>query len=166
MTIDKNHVVALHYTLNAIEENGEKTFIEKTDAENPFTFLYGVGMMLPKFEEQLQGLVAGDQKSFTIVPEDGYGDRDDNAKTELPVEMFEESGMPPIGAILPLQDGQGNHVNAMVLEITPEFVVVDLNHPMAGKTLHFDLEVQSTRPATEEELDHGHAHGIDGHEAH
>ena len=122
--------------------------------------------MLPKFEEQLLGMVAGDKKSFTIVPEDGYGDRDDNAKTELPVEMFEESGMPPMGAILPLQDGQGNHVNAMVLEITPEFVVVDLNHPMAGKTLHFDLEVQSTRPATEEELDHGHAHGIDGHEAH
>ena len=166
MTIDKNHVVALQYTLNQIEENGEETFVEQTTADQPFTFLYGVGMMLPKFEEQLLGMVAGDKKSFTIVPEDGYGDRDDNAKTELPVEMFEESGMPPIGAILPLQDGQGNHVNAMVLEITPEFVVVDLNHPMAGKTLHFDLEVQSTRPATEEELDHGHAHGIDGHEAH
>ena len=166
MTIDNNHVVALNYTLHTIEENGEKTFVEQTTSENPLTFLYGVGMMLPKFEEQLLGMVAGDKKSFTIVPEDGYGDRDDNAKTELPVEMFEESGMPPIGAILPLQDGQGNHVNAMVLEITPEFVVVDLNHPMAGKTLHFDLEVQSTRPATEEELDHGHAHGIDGHEAH
>lgn len=166
MTIDKNHVVALQYTLNQIEENGEKTFVEQTTADQPFTFLYGVGMMLPKFEEQLLGMVAGDKKSFTIVPEDGYGERDDNAKTELPVEMFEESGMPPIGAILPLQDGQGNHVNASVLEITPEFVVVDLNHPMAGKTLHFDLEVESTRPATEEELDHGHAHGIDGHEAH
>lgn len=166
MTIDKNHVVALHYTLNAIEENGEKTFIEKTDAENPFTFLYGVGMMLPKFEEQLQGLVAGDQKSFTIVPEEGYGDRDDNAKTQLPIEMFAESGLPPVGAILPLQDAQGNHVNAMVLEVTDANVIVDLNHPMAGKTLHFDIEVAETRPATEEELSHGHAHGIDGNEAH
>lgn len=166
MTIDKNHVVALHYTLNAIEDNGEKTFIEKTDAENPFTFLYGVGMMLPKFEEQLQGLVAGDQKSFTIVPEEGYGDRDDNAKTQLPIEMFAESGLPPVGAILPLQDAQGNHVNAMVLEVTATDVHVDLNHPMAGKTLHFDIEVASTRPATEEELSHGHAHGIDGNEAH
>lgn len=166
MTIDKNHVVALHYTLNAIEENGEKTFIEKTDAENPFTFLYGVGMMLPKFEEQLQGLVAGDQKSFTIVPEEGYGDRDDNAKTQLPIDMFAESGLPPIGAILPLQDAQGNHVNAMVLEVTATDVIVDLNHPMAGKTLHFDIEVAATRPATEDELSHGHAHGIDGNEAH
>ena len=166
MTIDKNHVVALHYTLNAIEENGEKTFIEKTDAENPFTFLYGVGMMLPKFEEQLQGLVAGDQKSFTIVPEEGYGDRDDNAKTQLPIEMFAESGLPPVGAILPLQDAQGNHVNAMVLEVTDANVIVDLNHPMAGKTLHFDIKVAETRPATEEELSHGHAHGIDGNEVH
>ncbi len=166
MKIDKNHVVSLHYTLNAIEENGEKTFIEKTDADQPFTFLYGVGMMLPKFEDQLLGMTAGEQKSFTIVPEDGYGEKIEDAKTQLPLEMFQESGMPPIGAMLPLQDSQGNHVNAVVLEITPEDVIVDLNHPMAGKTLHFDIEVAETRPATEEELEHGHAHGIDGHEAH
>lgn len=166
MTIDKNHVVSLHYTLNAIEENGEKTFIEKTEADQPFTFLYGVGMMLPKFEEQLQGMVAGDKKSFTIVPEEGYGDKDENAKTELPIAMFEESGIPPVGAILPLQDAEGNHLNAIVLEVTEEAVVADLNHPMAGKTLHFDLEVANTRLATEEELAHGHAHGADGHAEH
>ena len=64
MTVEKNHVVAVQYTLNAIEGDGEKTFIEKTDPEIPFTFLYGVGMMLPKFEEELQGMVAGDKKSF------------------------------------------------------------------------------------------------------
>jgi FKBP-type peptidyl-prolyl cis-trans isomerase SlyD len=166
MKIDKNHVVALQYTLNAIEENGEHTFIEKTDADQPFTFLYGVGMMLPKFEEHLLGMGAGDKKTFTIVPEEGYGDKDENAKTDLPLEMFAESGLPPVGAILPLQDAQGNHVNAMVLEVTSDEVVADLNHPMAGKTLHFDLEVESTRLATEEELDHGHAHGVDGDEEH
>lgn len=166
MTIEKNHVVALHYTLNSIEENGEKTFIEKTDAENPFTFLYGVGMMLPKFEEHLQGMVAGDQKSFTITPQDGYGERADHATTQLPAEMFEQSGMPPIGAVLPLQDAEGNHLNAIVLEVSAEAVTVDLNHPMAGKTLHFDIEVAATRPATEEELAHGHAHGIDGSQGH
>ena len=103
MTIDKNHVVALHYTLNAIEENGEKTFIEKTETDNPFTFLYGVGMMLPKFEEELQGMVAGDKKSFTITPEEGYGEKIGEATTQLPIAMFEQSGMPPIGAMLPLQ---------------------------------------------------------------
>ena len=166
MTIEKHHVVAVHYTLNALEENGEKSFIEKTDADNPFTFLYGVGMMLPKFEEELQGMSAGEQKSFTITAEEGYGEKQDDATVQLPVEMFEQSGMPPVGAILPLQDPEGNHVNAIVLEVSPEAVTVDLNHPMAGKTLHFDIEVVATRPATEEELAHGHAHGIDGNAGH
>ena len=162
MKIDKNHVVALHYTLNALDDNGEKIFIEKTDAENPFAFLYGVGMMLPKFEEELNGLQAGDQRSFTITPEEGYGEKVDSANTQLPAEMFGESGMPPVGAVLPLQDPEGNHINAIVLEVTDEAVTVDLNHPMAGKTLQFDIEVVETRPATEEELEHGHAHGVDG----
>ena len=166
MTIEKNHVVAVQYTLNAVEENGDKTFIEKTSPENPFIFLYGVGMMLPKFEDELQGMVAGDQKSFTITPEQGYGEKAENATTQLPVEMFGDNEMPPIGAILPLQDPDGNHVNAMVIEVTTEAVTVDLNHPMAGKTLHFDIELESTRPATEEELSHGHAHGVDGTEEH
>ena len=166
MTIDKNQVVALHYTLNALEENGEKTFIETTEAENPFTFLYGVGMMLPKFEEELQGMVAGDKKSFTIVPEEGYGEKIEEATTQLPVEMFADSGMPPIGAMLPLQDAQGNHVSGIVLEVSEETVTVDLNHPMAGKTLHFDIELESTRLATEDELAHGHVHGADGTEVH
>lgn len=166
MTIEKHHVVAVHYTLNALEENGEKSFIEKTDADNPFTFLYGVGMMLPKFEEELQGMSAGEQKSFTITAEEGYGEKQDDATVQLPVEMFEQSGMPPVGAILPLQDPEGNHLNAIVLEVSPEAVTVDLNHPMAGKTLHFDIEVVATRPATEEELAHGHAHGIDGNAIH
>ncbi|MBW8359255.1 MAG: peptidylprolyl isomerase [Weeksellaceae bacterium] len=166
MTIEKNHVVALHYTLNAIEENGELTFIEKTDAENPFTFLYGVGMMLPKFEEELQGMVAGDKKSFTISPAEGYGEKVETATTQLPADMFAESGMPPVGAVLPLQDQDGNHLTAVVMEVTPEAVTVDLNHPMAGKTLNFDIEVVVTRPATEEEISHGHAHGADGHSGH
>lgn len=166
MTIDNNYVVALHYTLNAVEADGTQTFIEKTETENPFVFLYGVGMMLPKFEAELSGLSAGDKRSFTIIPEEGYGERQEGATTQLPVEMFEQSGMPPVGAMLPLQDADGNRVNAVVLEVTPEAVVVDLNHPMAGKTLTFDVEIVATRPATEEELNHGHAHGIDGHSGH
>lgn len=166
MTIDKNQVVAVHYTLNAVEENGEKTFIEKTEADQPFIFLYGVGMMLPKFEDQLQGLSAGDQRSFTITPEEGYGAKVENSTTQLPAEMFDQSGMPPVGAMLPLQDAQGNHLNGIVLDVNEEGVTVDLNHPMAGKTLHFDIEVVSTREATEEELSHGHAHGEDGQAEH
>ena len=122
--------------------------------------------MLPKFEEELQGMAAGEQKSFTINAEEGYGERQDNSTVQLPVAMFEQSGMPPVGAILPLQDPEGNHLNAIVLEVSPEAVTVDLNHQMAGKTLNFEIEVEATRPATEEELAHGHAHGIDGNAGH
>ncbi|ODS88606.1 MAG: peptidylprolyl isomerase [Chryseobacterium sp. SCN 40-13] len=166
MTIEKNHVVALHYTLNAIEENGEHTFIERTEEENPLTFLYGVGMMLPRFETEIQGMAAGDKKSFTLSAAEGYGEKREDATTQLPPEMFEESGMPPVGAILPLQDQDGNQLTAVVMDVNPEAVTVDLNHPMAGKTLNFDVEIVVTRPATEEELSHGHAHGVDGTAGH
>lgn len=166
MTVEKNHVVAVQYTLNAIDENGEKTFIEKTEAESPFLFLYGVGMMLPKFEAELVGMAKGEKKSFTISPEEGYGARNEEAKTQLPISMFAEAGNPPVGALIPLQDQDGNHLTAVVLEVLPEGVNVDLNHPMAGQTLLFDIELEFTRPATEEELSHGHPHGISGEEAH
>lgn len=166
MTVDNNHVVALSYTLHTIEGDGEKVFVEETNGENPLTFLYGVGMMIPKFENEIKGLAAGDKKSFTISPAEAYGERQDDAIAQLPVDMFQESGMPPVGAILPLSDNQGNNFQAVVVEVTPEMVVADLNHPMAGKTLNFDVEILNTRPATEEELSHGHAHGVDGNEAH
>lgn len=166
MTIENNHVVAVKYILHTIEEDGSKTLVEETTAENPLTFLYGVGMMIPKFEQNILGLKAGDKAEFVIQPEEAYGERHPDSIAQLPIEMFNESGIPPVGAILPLSDNQGNNFQAIVVEVTPEAVVADLNHPMAGKTLDFQVEVLNTRPATEEELSHGHAHGIDGNEAH
>ncbi len=166
MAIENNNVVTLNYTLHTIEENGEKTFVEQTTTENPLTFLYGVGMMLPKFEENIAGLQIGDKTSFALDAVDAYGERDDKAMAQLPAEMFNETGMPPVGEVLPLQDNQGNQFRAVVVEVSPEVVVADLNHPMAGKKLNFDIEILAMRPATEEELSHGHSHGIDGTEGH
>lgn len=166
MAIEKNNVVALTYTLHTLEANGEKTFVEQTTAENPLTYLHGVGMMLPKFEANVEGLTVGDKKSFTIEAGDAYGERIEDAIAQLPIDMFAEAGIPPVGAMLPLQDNQGNSFNAIVMEVTPEVVVADLNHPMAGKTLNFDIEIVAARPATEDELAHGHAHGIDGNQGH
>ncbi|MVZ65398.1 peptidylprolyl isomerase [Sphingobacterium sp. DK4209] len=166
MAVENNNVVTLNYILHTIEENGEKTFVEQTTSENPLTFLYGVGMMLPKFEENIAGLNAGDKTSFELAASDAYGERDDKAIAQLPAEMFQEVGLPPVGEVIPLQDNQGNQFRAVVIEVTPETVVADLNHPMAGKKLNFDIEVISSRPATADELSHGHAHGIDGNEGH
>jgi len=166
MAIENNNVVTLKYTLHTIEDNGEKTFVEQTTTENPLTFLYGAGMMLPKFEENIGGLLVGDKTSFELAAADAYGERDDRAVAQLPADMCQGSGLPPVGEVLPLQDNQGNQFRAVVMEVTPEAVVADLNHPMAGKTLNFDIEILAVRPATEEELAHGHSHGEDGTEGH
>lgn len=165
MTISSNHVVTLTYKLHSVE-NGQQTFVEEADKNNPLDFLYGVGMMLPKFEEHIAGLTAGDTTEFELAAVDAYGEVDEQAIAQLPVDMFGEAGIPPVGEILPLQDNQGNQFRARVTEVSPEAVVVDLNHPMAGQNLHFAIEVLSVRPATEEELSHGHSHGPDGTSGH
>ena len=165
MNIQPNTVVALTYKLHTLN-NGKKEFVEEANKENPLVFLSGVGMMLPKFEENIQGLTKGDTADFELPAVDAYGDIDEAAVAQLPADMFKESGIPPVGEIIPLQDNQGNQFRAKVVEVSPEVVVVDLNHPMAGQNLHFDIEVLEVREATEDELAHGHAHGIDGQDSH
>ena len=166
MTIDNNHAVTLKYILKTDDANGEKVLVEETTDENPLSFIYGAGMMIPKFEEQIKGLKTGDKTSFTILPEDGYGELNPEAVVQLPIDMFEGQELPPVGAILPLSDNQGNNFQAFVVEVTPEAVIADLNHPMAGKPLHFEVEILNNREATAEELSHGHTYGIDGHSGH
>lgn len=165
MNIQPQSVVSLTYDLYKTD-SGEEVFVEQATPENPLTFLYGVGMMLPKFEENLSGLVAGDNYDFQIEAEDAYGVSDENAKAELPIDMFGGADLPEVDAILPLQDNQGNHFSARVIEVTDSSIAVDLNHPMAGLDLRFKGVILSVRAATEEELAHGHAHGADGHEGH
>jgi FKBP-type peptidyl-prolyl cis-trans isomerase SlyD len=165
MTIKPNSVVALTYDLYTTE-NGAEVFVEQANEENPLVFLYGTGMMLPRFEENLSGLKSGDTYDFHLTAEDAYGEKDPQAVTELALEMFQEMDKPEIGSFLPLQDNQGNQFRALVTEITDAAVVVDLNHPMAGKDLHFKGVILEVREATQDELNHGHAHGIDGHADH
>ncbi len=166
MTIESQSVVALTYDLYTTE-NGQETFVEKATEDAPLTFLYGVGMMLPKFEENLSGMAAGDTYDFQLLAADAYGELDPEAIGSLPLELFKDGGeLPPIGTALPLQDNQGNQFQGRVTEVNELAVVVDLNHPMAGKDLHFIGTILNVRPATADELAHGHAHGIDGHSGH
>ena len=165
MTIQPNSVVALTYDLYT-KENEEEVFVEKADEQNPLVFLFAVGMMLPKFEENLASLSAGDSYDFHLVAEDAYGVKDENAIAELPLDMFGELKKPEIDSILPLQDNEGNQFRARVKDVSETGVTVDLNHPMAGQDLHFIGKIISVREATSDELAHGHAHGIDSHSGH
>lgn len=168
MNISPNSVVALTYELHTTNEEGQQVFVEKADEQNPLVFLYGVGMMLPKFEEHLTGLKTGDDYSFELSAADGYGELDPGAFADLPKSMFTETGgeVPNVGDVIPLQDNQGNQFRAGVTAVHDETVAVDLNHPMAGKNLMFAGTILNVREATQDELAHGHAHGADGHSGH
>ncbi len=165
MKIQNNSVVALTYDLYT-NSNNEEVFVEKADDSNPLIFLFGVGMMLPKFEEQLSGLAAGDEYDFHLNAADAYGVKDENAIADLPIDMFKDLDHPQIDSFIPLQDNDGNQFKARVAEISEQAVTVDLNHPMAGHDLHFKGKILEVRPATEDELKHGHAHGRDGQGEH
>ncbi|MGN7204888.1 FKBP-type peptidyl-prolyl cis-trans isomerase [Pedobacter sp. SAFR-022] len=166
MTIKPNTVVSLTYELHTTNAEGQQVFVEKADEQNALVFMYGTGMMLPKFEEHLAGLNAGDDYSFELTAEDGYGAIDPGAFADLPKEMFKEVDLPAVGDIIPLQDNEGNHFRAGVTGVHEDSISVDLNHPMAGKNLIFSGKILTVREATQEELAHGHAHGADGHSGH
>jgi FKBP-type peptidyl-prolyl cis-trans isomerase SlyD len=162
MEISKNKVVSLTYSLKLDHAEGE--LVEKVDKTEPLVFIYGTGMMLPKFEENLTSKVVGDSFEFTLVSTDAYGDYQLDMVVNLPLDIFMVEGkvdyeMLKVGGILPMMDNQGNHLQGKVLGIEPETVRMDFNHPMSGKTLHFTGEIVDIREANEEELSHGHIHG-------
>jgi FKBP-type peptidyl-prolyl cis-trans isomerase SlyD len=143
-----------------------KAYRKAQHKNNRLTFLFGAGQMMPKFEEELSTLSTGDTYDFRITAAEGYGEFDEEAVANLPKEMFQGTEMPQIGEVLPLQDNNGNRFQGQVVSVAEDAVIVDLNHPMAGQELHFKGEILNVRPATPEELSHGHAHGPDGHHAH
>lgn len=163
MKIDKNTVVTVTYTLKV---DGE--LVEETNQENPLTFLAGVGMMIPGFENQLLGKEPGDSYDITVEPAEGYGDTDPEAIIDLPKDIFKVDGqlqedMLVVGNIIPLQDQNGHPLQGVVLEIGDDTVKMDLNHRLSGKTLHFTGKVLEVRAATQDEISHGHVHGPGGH---
>ncbi len=157
MKITAQTVVDAEYELYVDGENGEPELMEKTTPEKPLNFIYGVGMMLPKFEEQLANLEAGDNFDFTLEPSDSYGEYEDDAVIDLDRSVFEINGkldeeMVFAGNVVPLMDSEGNRVQAQIVSVDDKHVKVDLNHPLAGETLHFKGKVLTVREATQDEI--------------
>ncbi len=163
MTITANTVVALSYELKL--DNAEGEFVERTEAGNPLVFLYGAGQMLPDFEKNLEGLTTGDKFAFGITADKAYGEIDTDAVVTLPKSIFAEvPEMMKVGQIIPMKNDQGHMLQGMVKEVKETEMVMDFNHPMAGKNLYFTGEIQELRAASAEEIDHGHVHGPGGHQ--
>jgi len=166
MQISTNKVVSLKYKLSNAQNNEQ---IEETNETNPLVFLFGVGAMIPDFENNLSGKSVGDTFDFQIAAQDAYGVHDAQNLAMIPSNIFhDENGnfdhvMFQVGAIIPMSDSEGNHLRGKILEITDENVKMDFNHPLAGTDSHFTGEILDIREATADEIDHGHVHGEHGH---
>jgi len=165
MNAQKDNVVSIVYELRSGSPKGE--VVEALSPENPLTFLFGTGGLLPKFEENLSGLTAGDDFEFLLNSEDAYGPVVESAIVHVPMSVFEVDGqlnqeLLKIGGMVPMMDSEGRRLNGKVLAIEGEAVKMDFNHPMAGNDLHFKGQITEVRQATDEELSHGHVHGGGG----
>ena len=153
MQVSENKVVSFHYTLK--DDAGE--VLDSSEGRDPLTYLHGAGNIIPGLEKALDGKDAGDHVDVSIAPEEAYGQRNDALIQSVPRSAFEG-----VDEILPGMQFQAQTPNGMqiltVVKVEDDVVVVDGNHPLAGKTLHFSVDITDIRDATAEELAHGHAH--------
>ena len=159
LTVADGLVISLDYTLRLDNDQ----VIDTTADGDPLQFLQGGEQIIPGLENALYGMAVGDEKKVELAPDEGYGNRNPDALEVVPREAFPSGVELTEGMGLQLRDPSGHEVVAYVAEIRPEEVMLDLNHPLAGETLFFEVKIANLRPATREELDHGHAHGA-GHE--
>ena len=157
-TIGDDTVVSFHYTLR--DDTG--TFNESSAGGSPVVYLHGRSQIVPGLEKQLTGKTTGDKLTATVTPEEGYGPRDENAVQRVPIKHLATRGPFSEGQMVVVNTRDGGR-QARVVKVGHFNVDLDMNHPLAGRTLTFDIEVVGVRAASEEELAHGHAHGPDGH---
>lgn len=152
-----NKYITVSYKLYGLTDGQEPELVEEATGESPFEFVSGLGMTLDDFEKEIAPLTQGDSFDFTLSVEQAYGDYDPQGRQEVPRSMFEIDGkIDPHyiyeGAVVPLQDGEGHRFNGLIALIQDDTVTVDLNHPLAGKALHFVGKVEQSRPATDQEV--------------
>jgi FKBP-type peptidyl-prolyl cis-trans isomerase SlyD len=157
--IAKDSVVELDYSLHL----GDGQVVDSSTPGDPLSYLHGQGQIVPGLERSLEGMEAGQSKKVEVAPEDGYGPREPNGLQEVARKDFPPDRPPEAGMEYTIVGPTGEPVPFTVTEVKGETVVIDLNHPFAGKTLHFEITVREVRAATAEELEHGHAHGAGGH---
>jgi len=157
MQVAEKKAVTIKYTLR--DEEG--AVLDSTEGRDPLTYLHGAGNLVPGVEEALAGKSAGDEIKVTVPPEKGYGAREEGNIRNVPVRKLPDGRIQP-GATVQLNTNHGP-VIAVVKVVKGDYATIDLNHPLAGKTLKFELQVVEVRDATEEEIAHGHVHAPGAH---
>ena len=154
MKICDHAAVAMHYTLT----NADGEVLDSSEGQDPLTYLHGTGGVIPGLEAALLNKAAGDQFTAVIDPEDAYGAVDPSLVQVVPRSAFAGVESIEAGMRFTASDEQGQQQSVAIAAVNGDEITVDGNHPLAGETLHFEVEVVSVRAATEEEISHGHVH--------
>lgn len=158
MKIEKDRAVRFHYTVGEVGQPAT----ESSQGGEPLAILIGHGNIIPGLEKAMEGREAGETFAVDVAPADAYGERRDGLSQRIPKKHFGEQRLIP-GMQVVLQTDYGPRA-VTIEKVGLSVVDVDLNHPMAGKSLHFDIEVVDVREASAEEIEHGHVHGDGGHQ--
>ncbi|ETX11275.1 peptidyl-prolyl cis-trans isomerase [Marinomonas ushuaiensis DSM 15871] len=159
MQITENAVVSMHYTLK--DEQGQE--LDSSIGQEPLVFLSGAQNIIDGLDKSLQGKAAGDKLEVSVAPEDGYGAIHEELIQKVPTENFQGVDDIQIGMQFMAQTPDGQQP-VTVIGVEEDGVMLDGNHPLAGKTLNFNVEIIDVREASAEELEHGHVHGEGGHQ--
>ena len=158
MQIASNTVASFHYTLT----NDQGNVVDSSEGRDPLAYLHGSGNIVAGLEQAMEGRSVGDKFDVSVPPEQGYGVRDEQLIQKVPREAFQ--GIDNIEVGMHFQaNGPHGVASVEVTEVSDQLITVDANHPLAGQTLNFAIEVVSVREANPEELEHGHVHGAGGH---
>ncbi|MBE8716948.1 FKBP-type peptidyl-prolyl cis-trans isomerase [Cellvibrio polysaccharolyticus] len=158
MNITENCVASFHYTLT----DGSGKVLDSSEGQEPLSYLHGAGNIIPGLEKELLGKKVGDKLNVSVKAAEAYGERDDSMVQKLPSSMF--SGVDSIEAGMEFHAETEHGLQVVtVTSVENDEVTIDGNHPLAGVDLTFDVEITEIRAATEEEVNHGHAHGAGGH---
>jgi len=159
VNIDKDSVVRFHYILK--DDSGD--VLDIADESSPMTYLHGHGGLMAGLENALAGKSSGDQVEVRLSAAEAFGEREDNAEQRVPLKHLggARKWKPGMTATVHTEQGQRQ---VTVLKVGHTMATVDTNHPLAGKALNFSVEIVEVRPASAEELSHGHAHGPGGHQ--
>lgn len=159
LPIADDHVVTMHYTLT----NTKGEILDSSSGSDPLTYLHGGGNIIPGLEKGLLGKKKGDVLKVTVQPEEGYGVRHLELIQELPRAAFGGVDKLEVGMEFTAQGADGHMQRVGITAINGDKVTIDGNHPLAGEVLHFSVNIEEVRKASEEELEHGHVHGAGGH---
>jgi FKBP-type peptidyl-prolyl cis-trans isomerase SlyD len=159
MIVGQDSVVTIHYTLR--DDAGK--VLDSSEPQEPISYLHGHGNLVPGLERELTGKSVGDKLNVKLSPAEGYGERDEQLVQQVPRRALQGINNIAVGMRLHARTQHGTTV-VTVTQVAGDMVTLDGNHPLAGQSLNFEVEIADIRPATAEELSHGHVHGPGGHD--